>query len=80
MAFDTSASMQKVVAPNYLGLRVGKKSKGVTAPLTQALRDAGGIYANRHRTNAHGFERIQISFYTPQLGVAEWSPRPTVEN
>jgi hypothetical protein len=80
MALDAGAWMQHAVASDYFGVGIGKKRKCVTVALAKSPRYIGSVHADRHRTNAQGFELVQIFFDTPQLGVAKRSPIAAIEN
>jgi hypothetical protein len=80
MAFDPGSAMQKVVASNHLSIGIRKEGVSVTASLTETSRNVRRIYADRNGPHAQAFEYAETSFYTPQLGVAEWSPVAAVEH
>ena len=80
MALDAGAAMQDIVASDYFRVGIGKKRIGVAMPLAKPPRDFRSVHADRYRTNAQGFELVQIFFDTPQLGVAERSPIAAIED
>ena len=80
MSVDSLSGMDEIIRTNRVEVPIGKKSKSITGPLCQVARLFGSIDADRHWTNAHRVELIQILLNTPQLGVARRSPVASIEN
>lgn len=72
--------MQHIVSANNLRLRIGKQRKRVPELLRLPLVNIRRIDANADDTNAARVEFRKPSLETPQLGVAERSPKTTIEN
>jgi hypothetical protein len=70
VAIFSGAGVNQIVAPNHLGIRIGKKWKGVTGLLRKIARYLRRVDADRNRTNSSFFELVQILFNAPKLGVA----------
>ena len=72
--------MKQIITTNYLGVRIGQKRKSVPHFFSVTLVGFHRIYADRGNPNAPRVEVGQVLLETPQLGVAEESPIPAIEN
>ena len=72
--------MQHSVLANRVSIRVRKQWKRIPSRQTELPRLGGRIHADAHDFNATPMKLAQVLLKTPQLGVAEWSPIPTIEN
>ncbi len=72
--------MQDIVSANNLGARIGKQWKRVSKLLRVALVNLRWIDADADDANATRAEFRKPLLKTPQLGVAEQSPKTTIEN
>lgn len=72
--------MQHVVSANNLRIRIGKQWKGESELLRMLLVNLWWIDADRDDPNATRVEFRKPVLETPQLGVAERSPKTTIEN
>ena len=78
--FRPGAAMQYVVTTNDPGVRIGQEWKCVAQPLRLASVNLWGINADADDTDAACVEFRKPVLETPQLGVAERSPKTTIEN
>ncbi len=72
--------MQHIVSANNLRIRIGQQRKRVPELLRLPLINIRRIDADADDTNAARVEFRKPPPETPQLGVAERSPKPTIEN
>src|SRR5215471_6694425 len=72
--------MDQIVQADYPFRGVREKRECVTLCATVITRDLRGIDADCHQTNAACVELAEVFLETPQLGVAEGSPVPAVED
>ena len=72
--------MQHAILSDGLRIGIGHKRKRVAPGLAELLRLAGRIHADGYHFNAALMKLIQVLLETPQLGVAEWSPVPAIED
>ena len=79
-ALRSAAGMEEIVTANHSGVWIGKKSKRVAELLPMAAVDLRGINTHSHNPNAARLELRQLLLETPQLGVAERSPKPAIED
>jgi hypothetical protein len=63
-----------------LGIWIGEKRKAISPGLAELLGLGGRIHADRDNLDAPVMELAQVLLEPPQLGVAERSPIPSVEN
>ena len=71
--------MQYVVSANDLRVRIGKQWKSIPELLRVALIDIRGINTDADDTNPARVEFRKPMLETPQLGVAERSPKTAIE-
>ena len=76
----SGATMKNIVALNNRGIRVGQKRKCVSHLPGVSLRGLDRIDADGRNLHPARFEIPQPALKTPQLGVTEWSPIPTIKN
>jgi len=74
------ARMQHAVTPNHFSLRIGQQRKGIAELPALPLIDFRRVHADSDHAKAARVEFRKPLLKTPQLGVTEWSPEPTVEN
>ena len=72
--------MQDIVSANNLRIRIGQQRECVAQFLRLASIDLRWIDADADDTNAARLEFGKPVLETPQLGVAEQSPKTTIEN
>jgi hypothetical protein len=72
--------MQHIVSADNCRLRIGKQRKFVPELLRLPLVNIRWIDADGDNANATRFELGQPLLKTPQLGVAERSPKTSIEN
>ena len=72
--------MQHIVSANNLRIRIGQKRKRVPELLRLPLVNIRRIDADANNANAARVEFRKPMLETPQLGVAERSPKTTIEN
>jgi hypothetical protein len=72
--------MQHSVLPNRVSVGVRKQWKRIPSRKTELLRLGGRVHADSHHFNAAPMKLAQVLLKTPQLGVAEWSPIPAIQN
>jgi hypothetical protein len=72
--------MQHIVSANNLGIRIGQKRKRVSELLRLPLVNVRWIDADADDANAARVEFRKPPLETPQLGVAERSPKTAIEN
>jgi hypothetical protein len=72
--------MQDIVSANNLRVRIGQQRKRVPALLRLLLINIRRIDADADNMNAARLEFRKPLLETPQLGVAEQSPKTTIEN
>lgn len=72
--------MQDIVSANNLCFRIGKQRKGVPELLGVPLVNVRWIDTDADHANAACIEVRKPMLETPQLGVAERSPKTTIEN
>jgi hypothetical protein len=80
VSLDTGSGVQQIIAPDDLGVGIGKKGVCVAAALAQSPGYLRSVDADRNRANSEGLQPIQFVFDTPQLGVAERSPITAIKN
>jgi hypothetical protein len=79
-AFGSRAAMQEIVTSNDLRVRIRQESIGVTKFLSPTSIDFWRVHTNRDDINPARFKFRKALLETPQLGVAERSPMPAIEN
>ena len=72
--------MQDIVPANNLRARIGKQWKSISELLRVPLINIRWINTDADDTNAARVEFRKPMLETPQLGVAERSPKTTIEN
>jgi len=72
--------MQHIVSANNLRIRIGKQRERVPELLRLPLVNIRRIDADADNANAARVEFRTSMLETPQLGVAERSPKTTIEN
>ena len=72
--------MQDIISANSLGVRIGKQWKRIPERLRLAAANVRRIDADADYANTLRVEFRKPLLETPQLGVAEWSPKSTIEN
>ena len=72
--------MQHIVSANDLRIRIGKQRKRVPELLRLPLVDLRRIDADGDNANVPRVEFRKPMLETPQLGVAERSPKTAIEN
>ena len=72
--------MQEIVTANHCRIRIRKQRKSVVHFLTLPLVDFGRIDADGDDANPALIEIGKPLLETPQLGVAEQSPEPAIED
>ena len=72
--------MQHSVLPDRFGFRIGQEREFVPVGLAKFLRLGGRIHADGRHFHAAPLKLAQMLLETPQLGVAERSPVPAIEN
>jgi len=72
--------MQDIVPANDFRLRIGKQWKSIPELLRLPLIDIRRINTDADDTNAARVEFRKPMLETPQLGVAERSPKTAIEN
>ena len=78
--FRTGPGMQDIVTANDLRIRIGQQGKRVPELLRLPLVDIRRIDADGDNANAARVEFRKSMLKTPQLGVAERSPKTAIEN
>ena len=71
--------MQDIVSANNLRIRIGQQRECVAPFLRLASANLRWIYADADDANAARLELRQPLLETPQLGVAERSPKTTIK-
>jgi hypothetical protein len=79
-SFRTRAWMQEVIAADNFGLGIGKQRKGVTQFLRLPPIDLRRINTDADYANPARIEVCKFLLETPQLGVAERSPKAAIKN
>jgi len=72
--------MQDIISPNNPRVRIGKQWKGVPKLLRVPLVSLRWIHTDADNTNAARVEFRKPVLETPQLGVAEGSPKTAIKN
>ena len=72
--------MEQIIAPNRRRVRIRQERKGVAHSWRMTLIDLDRIDTDRHHLDAAGGEIAEPLLKTPQLGVTERSPMPTVKD
>ena len=72
--------MQHIVPANHFRLGIGKQRERVAAFLRLSPVDVRRIDADADNPNATRIELRQLLLKTPQLGVAQQSPKPAIKN
>ena len=72
--------MQDIVPANNLRVRIGKQWKGVPKLLRVPLVSLRWIHTDADNTNAARVEFRKTVLETPQLGVAEGSPKTAIKD
>ena len=72
--------MRHIVSANNLSLRIGKQRKRIAELLRLPLVNIGRIDADTNNVNTACGEIGKPLLKTPQLGVAQRSPKAAVEN
>src|SRR5215470_7445754 len=72
--------MQHIISANDFRVGIGKQRKGVADFLRLASANLRWIHTDADDANAAPFEFRKTLLETPQLGVAERSPKTTIEN
>lgn len=80
MALDTFAGIHQIVALDRNRVGIGQKGELISVTIAQGTRDFGLIHADGYRPDSQTLKRFQILLDTPQLGVTERSPVPSIED
>jgi hypothetical protein len=65
VAIFSGAGVNQVIAPDHLGVGIGKKWKSVTGLLRKVARYLRTVDADRNGTNSGFFELVQILLNAP---------------
>jgi len=79
-SFWSGTGMQHVIPANDFCSGIGKQRKRVTESLRLPAIDLGWINADADHANAARVKVRKGLLETPQLGVAEWSPKAAIKN
>lgn len=74
------SSMNQIIPPNDLRIRIGEKRERVTNFRKHIAIGFGVVNTNSHRTNADRTELLEVLLNAPQLGVTCRSPVASIEN
>lgn len=80
MTVNPRPSMNQVITPNGVRVRIGEKRECVTNFRKHVAIRFGVVNTNRHGTNADRIELLKILLNAPQLGVTRRSPVASIEN
>ena len=72
--------MQQIISADDFGLRIGEQWERVTQLLRLSSINLRWIDADADHADSALVEVSKPLLETPQLGVAEWSPKTTIEN
>src|ERR1700730_10608454 len=72
--------MKHTITANHFRICVGKQRKSEATPLSLLLIDLRRVHANAHHLDAARIELRKSLLETPQLGVAQGSPKAPIEN
>ena len=79
-SFWSGTGVQHVIPANDFCSGVGKQREGVTEFLGLPAIDLGRIETDADHANPVRIEIRKLLLETPQLGVAEWSPKAAIKN